>query len=95
MYYVNQFIREMDEDYQHPIRLQREIVSAGHNPFAKAAQLYIIWNRAKRGVSGYRFEQILYHDKTQFNIAIGPEDTEEIVKNLKQQIIRYAEKLEL
>jgi hypothetical protein len=95
MYYANQLIQEMDNDYQNPIRLQREIICSGLNPFAKAAQLYITWSRAKRAVSGYRFEQILYQGKSRFTIAIGPGDTEENVEALKKRIVEYAERLGL
>ncbi len=94
MYYANQLIAEMDNDYQNPIRLQREILS-GLNPYAKAAQLYITWSRAKRGVSKYFFEKVLYHDEARFTIVVGPEDTHDMIEALKKRIIQYAEKLGL
>ncbi len=92
---MNFFKSWMMKDRQYPIGLQVELLTGGLDPELKTALLYVRWAKAKRGVDGYRFELVPYKGKARFNIVIGPDDSDEAIEALKQEIIEYAEKLGL
>lgn len=87
--------QEKNEDKKRIITLQLMILTSGLDPEKKIALLYSKWSRAKRGVEGYRFEQIIYKRKAQFTIVIGPDDSDDAIENLKKEILKDAEKLGL
>jgi hypothetical protein len=93
--YVGRLAEQMINDSKHPIGLQYELLCGGEDPHIKTALLYAKWSRAKRGMSGYKFEQILYRGKARFTIVIGPGDTDEAIEVLKKRVLEYATKLGL
>ena len=102
---IGKLVSEMlDKNEKYKIGIQYEILcgsSVMYKPGSDddlnvtIAQLYRKWARAKRGVDGYHFEGVIYQGKERFNIAIGPDDSDETIELLKKEIVDYAEKLGL